>query len=301
MFISCRHSIHDDYKIAKDKIEAEEWENAIPLLTQIIDKDSSLHEAFQSRGQCYYNTNDYKLAINDFNAAYELNKNYKLQYNLGVLSIKNENYSNAINYFEEYENFDSTNPDIWVQKALCYNTLKDFQSALFYYEKAVDSFPDSIALIKNMGVCHFQLSNYNSAINLLNSYVDTVINDKSSFEMMAYSYYQLGMYEKANKYYNHLIDLGIELDEVTQRIFSKNLLLLGLKQKNNQNFMAALQTFSQVITLEPLEKKAFYYRGLVYLQFERKTEACEDFNQAFLNGSKEANSMMKLHCKEFFD
>ena len=112
MFISCRHSIHDDYKIAKEKIEAEEWENAIALLTQIIDKDSSLHEAFQSRGMCYFNTNDYENAINDFNAAYALNKNYKLQYNLGVLSIKNENYSNHILQNMCYKNSKSTNFDM---------------------------------------------------------------------------------------------------------------------------------------------------------------------------------------------
>ena len=301
MFISCRHSIHDDYKIAKEKMEAKEWENAIALLTDIIQKDSSLPEAFQTRGMCYYSAEEYDLAYSDFLGAYELNKNPHLLFNLGIIHIKNEKYVDAINFLDKYEKFDNDNPNLWLQKALCYNAIEDFNKALAYYEKAHDYYEDSISLLKNMAICHFQLSNYSNAVQYLETLVDTLNDDISCFEMLTYSLHVTGRYKKANEYYNQMVALGFELDDKTQQIFKRNLSLLGIEQKNAQNFMAAIQTFSQVITLDPLNKDAFYHRGIVYLHFERRQEACEDFNNAFLNGSKEANSMMKLHCKEFFD
>ena len=282
-------------------MEAKEWENAIALLTDIIQKDSSLPEAFQTRGMCYYSAEEYDLAYSDFLGAYELNKNPHLLFNLGIIHIKNEKYVDAINFLDKYEKFDNDNPNLWLQKALCYNAIEDFNKALAYYEKAHDYYEDSISLLKNMAICHFQLSNYSNAVQYLETLVDTLNDDISCFEMLTYSLHVTDRYKKANEYYNQMVALGFELDDKTQQIFKRNLSLLGIEQKNAQNFMAAIQTFSQVITLDPLNKDAFYHRGIVYLHFERRQEACEDFNNAFLNGSNEANSMMKLHCKEFFD
>mgnify|MGYP002828708096 CR=1 FL=1 len=65
-FISCGKSIHKEYKIALEKVENQEYQSAIELLTDIIKKDSNLHEVFQSRAVCYFKTENYKSAIFDF-------------------------------------------------------------------------------------------------------------------------------------------------------------------------------------------------------------------------------------------
>lgn len=300
-FISCGKSIHKEYKIALEKVENQEYQSAIELLTDIIKKDSNLHEVFQSRAVCYFKTENYKSAIVDFQKAYSINKNPQLQFNLGITNVHIEDYSNAIIHFSKYEKSNDLNPVVWLQMGFCFSRLNDYENALPYFIKAKDSFPDSIQLLKNIGICQFQLSNYSAAVEELKEYLDTIKNDKSSFEMIGYSFYELGRYQKAKISFDQMIEIGLEMDEKTKGLYLKNLLKVGENQYMNKKYIASLQTFSEIITLDPVNNEAYYNRGLVQLHYEKRIEACEDFNLAFSNGNTNAISMMKKNCQEYFD
>ena len=208
--ISCGKSTHKEYELALDNIENQEFQSAIELLSDIIKKDSNLHEVFQSRAVCYFKTGNYKLAIADFQKAYLINRNPKLQFNLGIANVHVEDYSSAIMHFDAYEKSDNSNPNVWLQKGFCFSRLNNYEKALPYFVKAKDSFPDSIELLKNIGICQFQLSNYNAALEELKEYLDTIKDDKYSLEMIGYSYYELGRYEIAKSSFDQMIELALK-------------------------------------------------------------------------------------------
>jgi|TARA_B110001469_G_C9642995_1_gene323901 tetratricopeptide (TPR) repeat protein len=300
-FPSCRKSIKEEYKKGLDIAIAGNYEEAIALFSEIVTKDSSIYEVYQSRGFCYFSLQAYKKAQKDFENAYSISKNPQLQFNLGTVHVNQGNYASALTHLNKFEQDNPDDVNLWLQKALCLSQLKNYSDALPYYEKAQKFFPDSLALSKKIGLCNFQIHNYTGAISALKLYIDTLKDDKGSFEMIAFSHHELGQYQEAKLYFDQMTELGFELEDKTQTLYIKNLLNLGQQMYIMESYVPSLQTFTEVLTLDPLNNEAYFYRGLVQLHYNKGFEACEDFNLAFTNGHLDAISIMKKNCKEYFN
>ena len=298
---SCGNSVKKNYEIGLENVKNQDYEAAIGLFSEIISKDTTVYEVYQSRSFCYYSTKEYKKAIKDYEKAYLLNSNPQLNFNIGICKVNIGDFKGALENFNAFEKKNSEDKNLWLQKALCLNELKQYPMAIEYYEKAKIAFPDSIKILKNLGLCHFQISQYYGVIEVLKPYLDTIKNDQTCFEMIAFSCHELGQYENSKKYFDQMSVLGMERGENPQLLYVDNLLQIGQKQYNTKKFIAALQTFSEIITLDPVNKEAFFFRGLVQLHHEKRKEACEDFNLACKNGHSKAITLMKKNCKEYFD
>ena len=300
VLFSCESNIKNQYNFGLESIKSRDYEGAIPLFTEIINKDSNKNEVYQSRGHCYFKTQKYALAISDYKKAFEIKENNQLNFNIGISYMKLRKFNLALNYLNKYERKDSNNKNLWLQKANCFNQLKNYSNALIYYQKAKIAYPDSIKIIKDLGLCNFQLSNYYVAIENLKFYLDSVENDKICHEAIAVSHFELKNFNTAKSYFDQMLEMGFQNSEKLQSIKIENLLMLGKRQYSKEKYLNAMQTFSEVITYDNLNNEAYFNRGLVQLYFERRIEACEDFNQAFLNGNKNAIAVMKKNCKAYF-
>tara|TARA_B100001287_G_scaffold173436_2_gene146101 strand:- start:3108 stop:4055 length:948 start_codon:yes stop_codon:yes gene_type:complete len=300
-FTACGNSLKEKYKFATESIKNKEFEVAISMLNEVIYQDSTIYQAYQSRAFCYYNIQAYKKAIIDNEKAYELSKNDQLHYNIGMNYFKIGKFNLALESFNKFEKTDTSNPNLWIHKAICFSKVKNYNAAIKYYKKAYHSFSDSISILKEIGVCYFQVSNYSKAIETLEEYKTANNEDSSVHEMMAFSYHQLGQYQKAKINFDLIIKLGMEIDENTRNLVIKNLIKLGQNQYNKKAFMKALLTFSEAVALDPINAEGYFNRGLVQLHYKKRKEACEDFNLAFLNGHPESISIMKENCEEYFE
>ena len=301
VLFSCESNIKKQYSFGLESIKSRDYEGAIPLFTEIINKDSNKNEVYQSRGHCYFKTQKYALAISDYKKAFEIKENNQLNFNIAISYMKVSKFNLALNYLNIYERKDSINKNLWLQKANCFNQLKDYGNALIYYQKAKIAFPDSMKIIKNLGLCNFQLSDYYVAIENLKFYLDSVEDDKICHEAIAVSHFELKNFKTAKSCFDHMLEMGFENSEKLQSIKIENLLMLGRRQYTNKKYLTAMQTFSEVITYDNINSEAYFNRGLVQLHFKKRIEACEDFNQAFLNGNENAVAIMKKNCKEYFD
>ena len=61
----------------------------------------------------------------------------------------------------------------------------------------------------------------------------------------------------------------------------------------------ALELLTRVTIIAPLNKSAFFYRGLLFLDMGRKTDACLDLNMALINGETKALKALNYSCPEF--
>lgn len=298
---SCENSLEEDYNIGLENINNEDYNGAIDLFSKIIAKDSTIYEVYQSRSFCYFKSGKYKKAITDYQKAYSLNKNPQLNFNIGICKVNIGDFEGALENFNAFEKTNSDDKNLWLQKALCLNELKQYPMAIEYFEKAKIAFPDSIKILKKLGLCHFQLSQYYGVIETLEPYLDSIKNDQTCYEMIAFSLHELGQYKKSKSYFDQMSVLGMEWGETPQLLYVDNLLQIGQMQYENKKFIAALQTFSEIITFDAVNKEAYFFRGLVQLHYEKRKEACEDFNLAFKNGHSKAILQMKKNCKEYFD
>ena len=78
-----------------------------------------------------------------------------------------------------------------------------------------------------------------------------------------------------------------------------NHIRLGKLKMQNSNFGDALEQFTRVINLDPLNQEAFYQRGLIKVKFDRIYEGCEDLGKAFENGHPLAQDVIQLYCQDY--
>ena len=110
-----------------------------------------------------------------------------IQIIVDICKVNIGDFKGALENLNAFERKNSEDKNLWLQKALCLNELKQYPMAIEYYEKAKIAFPDSIKILKNLGLCHFQLSQYYGVIEVLEPYLDTIKNDQTCFEMIAFS------------------------------------------------------------------------------------------------------------------
>jgi tetratricopeptide (TPR) repeat protein len=157
-----------------------------------------------------YNTNNKsELAIEYYNKILELdNNNIKTLKELGELYERTYDLSNAINCYEKILNATSIN-DIQTtgiylnQIGVCYNNLRNYETALIYFKKVLAIKNDIPDVYNNIYSCHFSLKQYKLAeINLL---ISLKINpNEKTFENLGFLYSCLKEYDKSIFYYNKI-------------------------------------------------------------------------------------------------
>lgn len=84
--------IEDLLKQAEEKIEQEQWTEAIELLTKAFEMDSTHLTVLQKRADCYHKLNQWPKALNDYNRYLRLNpenEELKAKRDLVEIIIKN--------------------------------------------------------------------------------------------------------------------------------------------------------------------------------------------------------------------
>lgn len=101
------------------------------------------------RGEAYYRLKDFELAYDDYQefltspGAFETIEFQVAHYNLGYIFFSEKNYSEALTWFRKYENLAGNTKSKMMGDALnriadCYFIKSDYQSAIIYYQRAID-------------------------------------------------------------------------------------------------------------------------------------------------------------------
>jgi len=167
-----------------------------------------------------------------------------------------------------------------------------------------------------MGNVNFGLGEYNKAMSNYNKALELDPESKYIYSNIANNYIKLGESEKAIDY----IDKGIAATEGREKIAF--LILKGnyyqsiedldnagktfneayVIQPNNVNVMvnqaavlidreqyeSAIEKCNAAIAIDNQSKEAFYNRGIAKEMTRKVTEACEDWEEAFILGSEKA-------------
>lgn len=137
----------------------------IDLYTKAIEKDSSFTAAYNNRGICLFQNNDFQSAINDFNKVIETDSsNLEVYVYIGNGYLRMGNYDSAIvNYTKALKsNFPSKS--IYNNRGLCYHKLEKYDNAIDDYTKAIEQDSVAVSTITNRAQCYLALNKYNNAI-----------------------------------------------------------------------------------------------------------------------------------------
>ncbi len=188
------------------------WKNSLTLWDDSLEKYPDLYKAFNGRGIYYIDSEEYDMAMNDFNCAIKIKPDYgEAYYNRGKLyKIKGE-YNKAIDDFTRainiYEDF-----DIYIERGIVFYKTGN-------YDKAIDDFtyilkynPQAIEVYNYRGTIYNIKGEYNKAINDFTVALEINGSYPILYQNRAFSYFKQKNYKKAWEDINKLTEKGYNIE-----------------------------------------------------------------------------------------
>jgi tetratricopeptide (TPR) repeat protein len=215
-----------------------EYDEAISYFDKAIAEDAEYALPHKERGYAYYKKEDYENALNDFVIYASLKddiddsgffydkawcENELEKYDDAVASLKkcvelNDSYADAYselgfslyklgrdeesieNYRKAYLNDSKKQLGIIGMADVYYNNVKDYDSAIYYYEKAIKFNKSNKSIYYKLGWCYNDKEMYMEAVPVLKQALSLDNSYINALEELGYSLYKLKRYDEALSY-----------------------------------------------------------------------------------------------------
>lgn len=192
--------------------------------------------------------------------------NQQIQQRLKEISkdVNNQKYIQASNYFNNneyqqaldiYLGIKPESAETTLAIAACYKSLNNINQALEYYKKALEYTPNNSDIAYYIGVLYTELENWTSA----KIYLQDAIK-----------------YNSKNDKAKELLASVIEQNNIT-------LINKVIEKYNSNQHEEALKIISQILTEDPNNAYAHYYRGLIYDTQKNYNLAIEEYKKSYIN------------------
>jgi tetratricopeptide (TPR) repeat protein len=191
---------------------------------------------------------------------------------------------------------DSSLTDIYLDLGNLNLKSKNFERALYFYNKRISSDPSSLSSYVNAALCLIQLQRYNEAT----SYLSKALSQKSDYMpakiWMARNYRMMDSTQKAFDVYSDIIQItkGKENDFKTE--VSEAYGNLGYKNLLRKNYPAAIENLKSAVLYSPSSAQYHLWLAEAYALNGKKAEAVKEYKEvlAIEPGNKDAIKGIKL-------
>ncbi|MEO8146726.1 MAG: hypothetical protein ABI723_03760 [Bacteroidia bacterium] len=187
------------------------------------------------------------------------------------------NYKEAILLLDKSIEKDPGNIKAMLDRAVDKSFTKDYKGSIEDYSKVikVDS-ANSLALL-NRGKNKKRLDDYKGAIIDFNKAIST----------------KGGEFMYMDKVENSFVETGFEFDVKMEEIKFER----GIAYYNVDSLKKAFDDFNFSIKKKYSLSDCYYWRGLIYLRYNKKSEGCKDLNKAKELGDPDAQGIIDKNCK----
>lgn len=141
---------------------------SLNLLNSITAKNPQKQDAYFFKGMNYKETGDTAKAVSNFQKAYELDQNYyDAAVQLGMMFTAKKDKA-AYDYLTAAIKMQRKNPEAYFMRGFYYQTIHEFQKALFDYRKVVDLDPSNALAYYNVGCINYDVKQYKEALRAFN-------------------------------------------------------------------------------------------------------------------------------------
>lgn len=298
-------------------------DEAIKDYTAAIEHDNRNFEAHYERGMIYNILGLYNEALKDFEKCSQLKPGAEIDFMTGIVESKLGNEERAIHFFSAAIKFDKNNKNYYYHRAdskiklgryadaledliiankldekdpYIYNKmgvanhfLRNYEKALFYFDKALEINPIVNEFNYNRARTHVALKNYEKAIADFSMVIELAPDNLDTYLYRASAYSALGKYEEAENDYSKYIEMNPGNFSVFQKRADVRISLKKYEQ--------ALEDLNKTIELKPENANAYHNRGIVEYNLNKKEEACRDFKKSGELGYKQDSLEIMNICK----
>ncbi len=187
-----------------------------------------------------------------------------------------------------------------------------YEEAILLLDKAIEKDPQNIYALLNRGVDKSILGDYKGAINDYSKIIEidsenalAYLNRGKNKKRLDDYHAAIEDFEKAiktkggesfymDKVENPFVETGFEFDVEMEEIRFER----GIARYKIDSLRTAFDDFNFCIQKNFELPASYYWRGLIYLAYGKKTEACNDLNKSQELGDSDAHEMIERHCKE---
>lgn len=271
-------SVEDMYRHGISLLGEKKFEDAVRVLTAVVQEDSQYFEAYQARGQAYLELHNYGKAITDFRRATEMHPNASSDHQRAIahyylhLFAKLEADAPSAS-LPTYFGSEPLSISSWkhYNRALSAYYLGQYESAVVEFSRVLSEHTTFAAGFRCRGTAYLHMGQFTSAI------VDLL--ESSRLDPCFTTYYNLGLaygnlsqFESAVKHFTHAITLNPQ-DASTYNN-------RGISQKSMRQYETAIADFSVAISLNVDSASAPDHRGQCYAELGDHHAAIDDFTSA---------------------
>ena len=307
------------YNLGYSYYRINSYEESIKYFTQAILINPEDYQTYYYLGLSYKNKKLYKQSLDAFKKCISLNSSLGLaHYELGLLYEMILNDDLAIQHFElakKNETFDDLNYRLGMLYYKNQNFLKAMNPLKEYLLKHMEDYET----MKIVGEIFIQTNRYSEAIDIYYRLSDHEPNNKIYYNNIADSYYKLKDFDNALIYYLKVV----ELDEESYNVFidigtilnkknlfaqseaylskaldcgypNKNLLMqLGISYGGQKKFLQSLITFKETLKFSLEDPILHYQIGIIYKELQIFDLAIENLS-FYLNTNKKDEMTLSL-------
>ena len=174
-------------------------------------------EDYLSRGDDFYQSNEYELALKAYDKAIELKPDYaSAWYNRGVALGKLGRHEEALKAFDKAIELKPDYAEAWYNRGVALGKLGRHEEALKAFDKAIELKPDYASAWDNRGAALGKLGRYDEALEAHNKAIELKPDYANAWYNKACIYSLKGDKENALKRLSKAIDLDAKFKEMAK-------------------------------------------------------------------------------------
>jgi len=199
-------------------------------------------------------------------------------YKEGSRLLKNEDYRNALVWFEKARDLEPDSSRIWLKLGMTHAGLQDTESAIEAYRRAIELDPGNVKALNNLANVFFRQGLYEDAAE----WYYKALELDPGYILAGYHYGWIlrhqGRLDDAERVFLHVIEqeAANERDGKTQM---EALYFVGAIRFRKGDFESTATIMERVIRFAPGHPEARYYLAMAYRRLGRDEEALEQLER----------------------
>lgn len=250
------------------------YEETIAEMDVVIQAKAAGYQDYLMRGEAYYFTQQYALAIHDLKKVIDLDPNTPLPYpTLGECYYHCRKYKQALGMFEHVLAAEPNDLTALFYRGKIYLELEHSEQALQDFSALLTLEPHYQAALQNRSIAYMNLGRHAQALADINTLV--TLNPGDPIYL-----FQRGMcYFQAERHPEAIADLTVAIEQIPDCSSSYYHIRAQSYQSIGQH-LKAIEDFTSAARLDLLNHLIFFRRGLSYQAVNEHERAVRDFTGA---------------------
>jgi len=267
----------------------EDIEKGIKALESILDENPFDTHTWYNLGILHDKNHTYEEAIDAFDYALALSKNFSsAHYNKGLSLMSLDRHLEALESFHQTLRHEKgSDLDLLINIAGSYLRIEDYQSAITYYKKIIVQQPNNHIALSGIGLCFYELEKWNEALHYTSKALEFAPTNIIYLFTKADTEYLIGHYTSAIEVYKKITDLEplyidawINLSIVYADMYEYDTAAEVLQEAlihNSQDGELLYRVAANLILAGNYKEAFLYLENALILDFENHTVLFEAF------------------------